>query len=78
MATKYTLKSMPETSFRAGCRNHCGVSARAQPGKIVVDAGDAEIGFSAERLAQVMHLMREEPGGQRRPEHCFMAACSTA
>ena len=31
----------------------------ARPGKVVVDAGDTEIGFPAERLAQVMRLVRE-------------------
>jgi len=58
MATKCTLKSTPETSFRAGCRNRAE-PPRARPGKVVVDAGDTEIGFPAERLAQVMRLVRE-------------------
>ena len=31
----------------------------ARPGKVVVDAGDTEIRFPAERLAQVMHRVRE-------------------
>ena len=41
---------MPQT-LRSLCR--------ARPGKVVVDAGDTEIGFPAERLAQVMRLVRE-------------------
>ena len=42
-------------------------SLRARPGKVVVGAGDTEIGFPAERLAQVMHRVREEPHAKTGP-----------